>query len=170
MKCSFYPILRKSVAVIAKFFLVSIVTPFIGKLQQSNLRSLKKHLFHEWRCHFIKFLNWLCQGLIVLGYPRMGYNPVAARRERQKSQWASELLGIDALQLEEEARETIAQIQHVPPSPSSSQKIPTFTVLICFHHHLSYFKSSLASLQEACMHSPATQVEILIINDDPSIS
>lgn len=170
MKCSFYSILEKSMALIAKFFLVSLVTPFTGKLQQLNLKSSKKHFFDGWKRSLITFLNWLCQGLITLAYPRMGYNPVEARRERHKSQWAAELLGMEPSQLVEDARETIAQIQHVPPSASSSQKIPTFTVLICFHHHLSYFKSSLASLQEACVHSPATQVEILIINDDPSIS
>ena len=45
----------------------------------------------------------------------------------------------------------------------------SFTILVCFHHHLDYFKDCLHSIQEAIRCSPSTQVEVLLINDDPSI-
>jgi glycosyltransferase involved in cell wall biosynthesis len=44
-------------------------------------------------------------------------------------------------------------------------------LLDCKHinHHLDYFKNCLNSIQEAIDNTPSTHVEILLINDDPSI-
>jgi glycosyltransferase involved in cell wall biosynthesis len=85
--------------------------------------------------------------------------------------WASQFLGVASPQLEEEAKKSITRIQDTPSSCKEHlQAIPHFTILICFHHHLNFFKSCLNSIKEACIQSPSTKVEILIINDDPSIS
>src|SRR5687768_10795591 len=37
------------------------------------------------------FLNWVNQGLITLAFPEMGYNPIAARRQLARTEWASEI-------------------------------------------------------------------------------
>ena len=100
-----------------------------------------------------------------------GYNPLQSRSHQLESIWASQFLGVASPQLEEEAKKTITRIQDSPSSCKEHlQAIPHFTILICFHHHLNFFKSCLDSIKEACIQSPSTKVEILIINDDPSIS
>src|SRR5688500_5387207 len=41
-----------------------------------------------------KFLNWVNQGLITLAFPEMGYNPIAARRQLARTEWATEITGL----------------------------------------------------------------------------
>ncbi|HLB32801.1 MAG TPA: glycosyltransferase [Chthoniobacterales bacterium] len=67
----------------------------------------------------------------------------------------------------------VSPTSHLSP-PTSIRPVgrivtPTFTVLICFHHHVEFFKSCLNSIKDACAQTPEASIEILIINDDPSI-
>jgi glycosyltransferase involved in cell wall biosynthesis len=171
MKHSFYSLLRNNLASTAKFYLIFLVTPLTRKLQQSELQHHDKDAFNKIYGYLIRFLNWFCQGLITVAYPAMGYNPLQSRSHQLESMWASQFLGVASPQLEEEAKKSITRIQDTPSSCKEHlQAIPHFTILICFHHHLNFFKSCLNSIKEACIQSPSTKVEILIINDDPSIS
>jgi len=171
MKHSFSSLLRNSLASTAKFFLIYLVTPASVHFQQSEFKDHDKNAFTKIHRHIVCFLNWFCQGLITVAYPAMGYNPLQSRCSQLESMWASQFLGIPAPQLEEEAKKSITHIQDSPSTRKSDlQETPYFTILICFHHHLHFFKSCLDSIKEACIRSPNTQVEILIINDDPSIS
>jgi glycosyltransferase involved in cell wall biosynthesis len=157
-----------------KCLLVFIVTPLTTRLQQYDLRRDQENFFHPVFRGLTRFLSWFCQGLITVAYPAMGYNPIKSRQEQSASKWASELVGVSSLQLEEEAKKYIAHIQ-AGPFPARVDAAcfleqPRFTILICFHHHLNYFKRCLDSIKDACSRSPTSYVEILIINDDPSIS
>lgn len=181
MKLPFLSLLRSPFASTAKFLLVFIITPTTARFQRFDLtgydkntswnRAKGKFIFQNSFVLLIRFLSWFCQGMITLAYPAMGYNPIKSRREQTASQWASHLVDVPSSELEQEAQKTISQIQHSSShSADGLMESPSFTVLICFHHHLKYFKSCLDSIKDACYHSPTTTVEILIINDDPSIS
>ncbi|MFZ4116169.1 MAG: glycosyltransferase [Chthoniobacterales bacterium] len=161
----------------AKFLLVFIVTPLTARLQQYDITGERGKFFYPAFRSSIRFLSWFCQGLITLAYPAMGYNPIESRREQLASKWASERTRVSSLQLEEEAKKYIAHIHKdlfaariARSTTESFLEQPRFTILICFHHHLDYFKNCLDSIKDACSHNPTIYVEILIINDDPSIS
>lgn len=172
MKKKFYSMLRNKLAGIAKFLLIFMITPTTSMFQQwDSAHERRGKLFHHVVRYSVRFLGWFSQALITLAYPTMGYNPLQARREQNASQWASQILGTSSLKLKEEAEKTIAQIQYAPPRVINFfGKRPSFTLLICFHHHLKFFKDCLDSINDACNQSPSANVQILIVNDDPSIS
>jgi len=47
---------------------------------------------------------------------------------------------------------------------------PTFTIVIPFYSHLRYFDACLASVAEAVKYANKVPVEVLVINDDPSVT
>jgi len=55
-------------------------------------------------------------------------------------------------------------------SPGSTVSHPEFSIIIPFFYHLDYLKFCLESVQRATLSIDNTQLEILIINDDPSVA
>lgn len=172
--------LRPCLASIVRAGLIFVVTPLTGSLQRVDLhpycdyigtgQNPLKKAFCRVAVFFLKFLNWSCQGMLTIGYPGMGYDPIEARRQAAASQWTSAILNIPSAKLEKEAQQFLEAVAcAVPASASQVIKEPTFTILICFYHHLAYFKNCLNSIAVACAHAPEVDVEILIANDDPSI-
>lgn len=151
-------------AIIRKI-LSCVIVPLTGWLQRIDLTD-KNNFIKK----IVQLLSWFCQGVITLAYPCMGYNPFKSRREEASRQWTSEILQKPSANLEAEAKEFLEKRQSLLAADRTPLKNkPTFTVLICFHHHLQFFKSCVDSVKEACLHSPETTIEILIVNDDPSI-
>ncbi len=168
---------RQFLAWTAKHFLLWIIAPATSKFQQDNLCTPKKSLLPTLLRKSLCFLHWFSQGLITLAYPAMEYHPLRSRRERYASQWASEFLDLPSSLLEEEAKRYIDHSQATSSfmalKKSSSFHPPTqprFSVLICFHQHLDYLKKALRSIEEASAYHPQSSLEILLINDDPSMS
>lgn len=150
--------------------LFCIIAPLTGWLQRIDLVKNNTKANHTpfFLKRIVRFLSWFCQGLITLAYPCMGYNPLKSRREEALRQWSSEILAISSLDLELDAKKFLGNVQQLQLS-NVALRPPTFTVLICFHHHLQFFKSCIDSVRDACHQSPETAVEVLIVNDDPSI-
>ena len=172
--------LRQRSACLLKKVLIGMVTPVTGFLQRINLAKYHREclppeaIIRGYLYDGIRFLarcfSWFCQGVITLAYPTMGYHPIAARRQAIAWQWTSQILGVPCKELEQIARKFLLEVQEQPRAQvSTSGQPPIFTVLICFHNHLDFFKNCLDSIKDACCYSPETNVEILIINDDPSI-
>ena len=172
--------LRSKAAYCIKKILSGVITPVTGFLQRVDLAKYSKNdlssrggfrrYIHRVICFFVRGFSWFCQGIITLAYPTMGYHPIAARRQAIAWQWASQLLKVPNADLEPIAHKFLLEVQETPAQqPTNLESLPTFTVLICFHHHLNFFKSCLDSIKAACHHAPDASVEILIINDDPSI-
>ena len=163
---------RAMLAFCIRKFLTKILTPLTGFIQRQELRE-DVELPSMWRKIKYAFVYWIssrCRGVITFAYPEIPYNPIQARHQENQREWASALLGLSSAQLKKIATEFLIQEQCCA-APAISQKTapPSFTILVCFHRHLNYFKDCLHSIQEAIHCSPSTQVEILIINDDPSI-
>lgn len=161
------------IALFVRTTLVNIVTPLIGFLQRADLSSHRnKHSNAHWNRWFVtgplSFLNWYCQGMLTTAYPSMRYNPIKNRLQAAASQWASEFLGIPSAQLEKNARHFLSHIS--PVLFSKMEAAPTFTVLVCFYHHFDFFKKCLDSVSAACHQTLGATVEVLIVNDDPTIT
>lgn len=171
--------LQKACALCIRKFLTKILTPATAFLQQQNLPSSDRSspLRRKTITYIIRWLSWFFHGLITFSYPCMRYNPIKLRRWEIASEWASEILNIPPQKLKEVAtaflrEQQSKQLDSSPPNSSHdsviSQKI-SFSILLCFHHHLAYFKDCLNSIQEALSHSPESQVEVILIHDDPLI-
>ena len=163
---------KTSLAFCIRKFLTKILTPLTGFIQRQELRE-DVELPSIWRKIKYVIVYWIssrCRGVITFAYPEIPYNPIQARRQKSQREWASALLGISSIQLKKIATKFLIQEQccTVPAIPQKTTP-PSFTILVCFHRHLNYFKDCLRSIQEAIRCSPSTQIEILIINDDPSI-
>ncbi|MBX9742202.1 MAG: glycosyltransferase [Chthoniobacterales bacterium] len=151
--------------------LIKVVTPLTGFLQRIPLgtggdKQVKK-IFYCFLTTPLSFLNWFCQGMLTVAYPSMRYNPIKARQQAASMQWASEFLGIPSAELEKNTRHFLRHVS--APIFSKGETIPTFTVLICFYHHLGFFKKCLDSVASACDKAPEASVEVLVVNDDPTI-
>ena len=177
---SLFTLLRLRLATLIRALLIFVVTPLTGFLQRVDVhpysayvragRNPLKKAFCEAIISSLQFLNWSCQGMLTLGYPSMGYDPIESRRQAAASQWASAILKIPSGTLEKEAEQFLETVASAPPAlASESMASPSFTILICFYHHLAYFKNCLDSIARACAKTPEADVEILITNDDPSI-
>lgn len=115
-----------------------------------------------------KALNWAVQGAITLSQPAMSYNPLDWRRKRLDSQWASRITGITEESLESQAREYLAKQQAIPHASTASDA-NTFTILVGFHSHLDYLSDCVESVVHAANKTPDVFIELLLVNDDPSI-
>lgn len=172
-------LLKKKTALFIKVVLIKIIAPLIGWIPRIDLTHYDSSHFEKttisllfFKCisRLVRFFNWFCQGVITLAYPTMGYNPITARREAVNYEWASQLLGMPRKKLEAIAKEFLESNQKKSDfSIVPSQEHPSFTVLICFHHHVEFFKKCLYSIEKACAYYPKANVEVLIINDDPSV-
>ncbi|MFI0347193.1 MAG: glycosyltransferase [Chthoniobacterales bacterium] len=162
--------IRHVAALFIRKILSRIIVPLTGFLQRLDLSEQKDRQtrYHCILHQVVHFLSWFCQGSITLAYPCMGYNPIKSRQQESSRKWAAEILNQSSSQLEVDAKNFLFTTQQISSTNFSSPP-PSFTVLICFHHHLQFFKSCIESVTTACRHSPTTQVEILIVNDDPSI-
>ena len=164
--------IRHLLALFIRKILSHIVAPLTGFLQRLDLSEQNTHQagYTYFLIHRIaRLLNWFCQGSITLAYPCMGYNPIKSRQQEISRQWASEILHQPSCKLEADAKKFLLHTQQLLPS-EHLLTTPSFTVLICFHHHLQFFKSCIDSVNAACGHSPTTHVEVLIVNDDPAIN
>lgn len=164
---------KKSVAFCIRKFLTKIVTPLTGFIQRQELPEYSESLslFGKIKSRFIHWISARCSGAITFAYPLIPYDPIKLRREENQQEWASELLGISSNQLHNIATNFLKKTQSsscLAPK-SNSTTTPSFSILVCFHHHLPYFKNCLHSIEEALRSAPHAQVEILLINDDPSI-
>lgn len=163
---------KTSLAFYIRKFLTKVLTPLTGFIQRQELQHQTKDLSLSKKGinHAVRWLSWCYHGAITLAYPHMRYNPIQARRQESQREWASALLGISSKKLKQIATEFLIQEQcYAAPVVAKKTASPSFTILVCFHHHLDYFKDCLHSIQEALRCSPSTKVEILIINDDPLI-
>lgn len=162
--------------------MIIFVTALTGFLQRINLQPYRlycrngRNPFKKGLCSlFIKSLqclNWFCQGLLTLAYPKMNYDPIAARRQAAASQWAATFLKIPPKKLEQEARHFLQSISDATSrraNVADDKNEVMFTIVICFYHHLDYFKKCLESIALACVHAPEASLEVLIVNDDPSV-
>jgi glycosyltransferase involved in cell wall biosynthesis len=104
-----------------------------------------------------------------MSHPKMAYDPVAWRRKRLLSQWATQITGIPETTLDRQARDYIRTQQSVHPPATESDSI-TFTILIGFHTHLDFFKDCINSVAAAASKTPGVFLELLIVNDDPTIT
>ena len=68
-------------------------------------------------------LNWVTQGAITMSHPKMAYDPVAWRRMRHLSQWATQITGISEQKLDSQARDYMRSQQSIPPSATASDSI-----------------------------------------------
>lgn len=164
--------LKTSLAFFIRKFLTKVLTPSTGFIQRQILQE-DPRLSSRWQKIQNSIVYWIssrCRGVITFAYPEIPYNPIQTRRQESQREWASAILGIPSTQLKKIATEfLIKEQQAIIPTSLQKTLTPSFTILICFHHHLNYFKDCLYSIQEALRCSPSTKVEILIINDDPSI-
>ena len=163
---------KTSLAFCIRKFLTKVLTPLTGFIQRQELPENAEFPL-IWRKIKYVIAYWIssrCSGVITFAYPEIPYNPIQTRRQESHREWTSALLGISSNKLKKIATEFLIQEQCCT-APAIPQKTipPSFTILVCFHHHLDYFKDCLHSIQEAIRCSPSTQVEVLIINDDPSI-
>ena len=163
---------KTSLAFCIRKFLTKVLTPLTGFIQRQELPENAEFPL-IWRKIKYVIAYWIssrCSGVITFAYPEIPYNPIQPRRQESHREWTSALLGISSNKLKKIATEFLIQEQCCT-APAIPQKTipPSFTILVCFHHHLDYFKDCLHSIQEAIRCSPSTQVEVLIINDDPSI-
>lgn len=164
--------LKTSLAFCVRKFLTKFLTPLTGLIQRQELREYSYSLstWEKIKYHTVRWISWRCCGVITFAYPEIPYHPIQARRQEHQREWASTLLGIPSKKLKENSTEFLIKEQHaIVLKNSQPRTLPTFTILICFHHHLNYFKDCLRSVQEALRRTPSTQVEILLIHDDPSI-
>ncbi|MBX9577083.1 MAG: glycosyltransferase [Chthoniobacterales bacterium] len=163
---------RAMLAFCIRKFLTKVLTPLTGFIQRQKL-SENTQLPSIWSKIKYDIVYWIssrCRGVITFAYPEIPYNPILARRQENQREWTSALLGISTAQLKKIATEFLIKEQRSTPLVISKKRVPlSFTILVCFHHHLDYFKACLHSIQEAMRHSPSTEIEVLIINDDPSI-
>jgi len=153
--------------------LTKVLTPLTGFLQRRELPVTTKRLSPWTRglYHCLRCFNWCCSGAVTLTSPHMRYNPLKARCRDAQWEWASKILHYSPKKLREIATAFLIKQQYKTSKraiTSRSQQI-SFTILLCFHRHLKYFKSCLYSIQEAFSHAPQAQFEIMLINDDPSI-
>ena len=163
-----------ALACIARVFLFTVARPatrLIGKCggKYSNGATTQASLMYRLLAPLARLLNWVTQGAITMSHPKMAYDPVAWRRMRHLSQWATQITGISEQKLDSQAREYMRSQQSIPPSATASDSI-TFTILIGFHTHLDFFKSCINSVAAAAASAPEVFLELLIVNDDPSIS
>lgn len=163
-----------ALACLARGFLYIVARPITqllgvcgGKISNGN--TTKAPLTYSLLSPLARPLNWITQGAITLSHPKMAYDPVAWRRKRLLSQWAAQITGIPEEKLDSQARDYIRSQQSIPPSATASDSI-TFTILIGFHTHLDFFKSCINSVAAAASKAPEVFLELLIVNDDPSIS
>ncbi len=177
---SLFIFLRLRLAALIRAALIFAVTPLTGFLQRVDLHPYSAYVrtgcnplkksFYKALISSLQFLNWSCQGMLTLGYPSMGYDPIQARSQAAASQWASAILKIPSAVLKKEAEQFLEAVGGNPPAVSSEAIVsPSFTILICFYHHLAYFKNCLDSIAAACAKSPGAEVEVLIANDDPAM-
>lgn len=165
-------------ALLLRKILIHFVTPATGFLQRVHLSThdevrddsrgywLRKK--HKLFTYPLRFLNWGLQGMLALAYPSMKYNPIAFRQQAAASQWASELLKVPSSALEKIAFDFLDDVS--PSLFSKKESAPTFTILICFYHHFDFFKKCLESVSAACQQAPEDFVEVLVVNDDPTIT
>jgi glycosyltransferase involved in cell wall biosynthesis len=159
-------------------FLTKILTPLTGFIQRQELleKTPSCSLATTIRNETVRWTSSRCGGLITFAYPEIPYHPIKARRQKNRQEWASLLLGVSPDEIKKNASEFLVERdssrapgghQHhtdsIEPAPLS------FTILICFHHHLDYFRDCLRSVEKAILSAPSTPLEVLIINDDPSI-
>ncbi len=158
----------------AKIFLLAVANPAtrvlgcFGRISHDGTSS-RIPLAYYLIAPAAKAFNWAVQGAITLSQPAMSYNPMDWRRKRLNSQWASLITGISEEHLELQAREYLAKQQAVPHSSTASDA-STFTVLVGFHSHLDYLADCIGSVVEAADKTPDVFIELLLVNDDPSIS
>jgi len=163
--------LRKNIAYCIRKFLTKVLTPLTGFIQRKNLSgdellSRCERIKH----HIVYWISSRCGGMITFAYPEIPYHPIQTRRQEHQREWASTLLNISSHQLKQISTEFLIKEQRSPISKILTfPAVPTFTILICFHRHLEYFKDCLNSIQAAIRCSPSSQIEILLIHDDPSV-
>jgi glycosyltransferase involved in cell wall biosynthesis len=98
----------------------------------------------------------------------MGYDPIAWRQKRKRSQWASHISDIPEKTLESQAVLYLTKQQEIPYSATASD-VTTFTILVGFHSHLDYFEDCINAIALAAKRSEGTYIELLLVNDDPSV-
>jgi glycosyltransferase involved in cell wall biosynthesis len=159
--------------ILAKLFLRFLGKPLtyvIGLLQsnlqlgsRANTSVVFSPIFYSGR-----LLNWFVQGAITISQPEMHYNPFTWRKKRKASRWASQITGIKEEILDSQARHYLHSQQSRSPSATSSD-IATFTVYVGFHTHLKYLNECVTSIAKAASNAPETFLQLLLINDDPSV-
>jgi glycosyltransferase involved in cell wall biosynthesis len=163
-----------ALACLARFFLFTVARPATRLIalsggKSSNGVTTQAPLGYRLLAPLARPLNWVTQGAITISHPKMAYDPVVWRKKRLLSQWAAQITDIPEEKLDSQARKYIESRQSIPPSATASNSI-TFTILIGFHTHLDFFKSCINSVAAAAAKAPEVFLELLIVNDDPSIS
>jgi hypothetical protein len=162
-----------AIAWFARFFLLTVAKPtthLIGLFGGKTCDGAKTKvpLVYRLVSPLARLVNWGAQGAITLSHPKMAYNPVAWHKKRLASQWASLITGISEEELDAQARQYIREQQSITPSATESDSA-TFTILIGFHTHLHFFQECINSVAAAASKAPEVFLEVLIVNDDPSI-
>lgn len=162
---------KRSFAFFIRKFLTKVVTPLTGFIQRQELPENSKQLslLQKTKNQFIRWVSSRCSGAITFAYPLVPYNPIGIRRQEGNQEWASALLNIPSNQLRSIALDFLKKIQSSSSACNNQSRTPSFSILVCFHQHLHYLKNCLHSIESALRSAPATKVEILLINDDPSI-
>lgn len=167
-------LVKRLLAKTSKFFLLFIANPttrIVGCMGGGSHdgTTAKFPPFYCLIAPAARAFNWAVQGAITLSQPGMSYDPVAWRRRRLNSQWASLITGITEDTLESQARNYLLKQQAAPHSFTTSD-ISTFTILVGFHSHLAYLADCIGSVIVAVDQSPGTSIELLLVNDDPSVN
>lgn len=162
---------RTGLAFFIRKLLTKVVTPLTGGIQRQEVSEYTDTSFSKKvKNSIIRWVSLRCSGAITFAYPLIPYNPIDAHRQKSKQAWASALLHVPDHHLRHAATSFLKNIQSLPRSQSSSHRSsPSFSILLCFYHHLHHFKYCLHSIEEALRLAPDTNIEILLINDDPSI-
>jgi glycosyltransferase involved in cell wall biosynthesis len=165
---------KRLLAETAKLFLLVVANPatritgHLGRVRHDGTTA-KYPPFYFLIAPAARAFNWAVQGAITLSQPAMSYDPVAWRRRRLNSQWASRITGIAEEDLESQTRDYLFKQQAIPHSSTASDA-STFTILVGFHSHLDYLKDCIDSVVAAAERSPDIFIELLLVNDDPSVS
>jgi glycosyltransferase involved in cell wall biosynthesis len=156
-------------AKLAKAALFLLVAPTTRLL--AMLGGVTRHDTFLHRCfsHFAGLINWAGQGAITLAYPSMRYNPVAWRKQRMAWNWAEQVTGCSEIELDAAARDFISRYQSLPPNAVALSDL-TFTIVVGFHSHLQYLEHCIRSISETLNSSENVSVDLILINDDPSIA
>ena len=170
---AFRNIFRRILADSSRLLLLGVAAPLTRILHgnSGNLchgRKVTSPLRYSAIRPMARLMNWSIQGAVTLGYPKMGYNPFYWRRKRRNSRWASKVSGKSEEELVSQARRYLESTQSLPITTTLSDG-SRFTVLIGFHSHLQFFRECINSVVRAVQQSPQTYVELLIVNDDPTV-
>lgn len=163
---------KKTFAFCIRKLLTKVLTPLTGFIQRQELSEDSESLspLQKINNQLTRWVSSRCSGAITFAYPLIPYNPITICREETQQEWASALVSISPDQLRTIAKDFLKKTQCSSwTTLKTPLTTPSFSILVCFHHHLHYVKSCFHSIEEALRCAPQSQVEILLINDDPSI-